>query len=844
MRHTQEYPVGHSVADVAGYYSSSRGGRVVARQAFRRSSMQRTFHRVQSVDMRWNGDTVNEADTCRQFVVPKLQEAGWDERPYSFTEQRTFTDGRIIPVGSRVRRGKQKRADYLLRYRRDFPIAVVEAKPEYKLAGAGLQQAKEYAQILDLKFAYSTNGHGIVEFDFLAGTETLLDHFPTPQELWMRLQPASVDAKDDWPVLAPYNLQSAVLPRYYQDVAINRTVQAIVDGRQRLLLTMATGTGKTTTAFQICWKLWVTRWNRTGDHRRPRILYLADRNILVDDPLTKDFAPFGDAACKLSGINVTKSRDIYFAIYQAIAEDEVRPGLYKTYAPDFFDLIIIDECHRGSARANSTWREILEYFRQSAQLGMTATPLRDESRDSYSYFGDPVYTYSLRQGIEDGFLAPYRLHRVVTTADAVGWRPSKGELDIHGREIPDEEYQTRDFERVIALRARTEAIANHLTEHLKKTDRFAKTLVFCVDQDHADQMRRALTNLNRDLIQQYPHYVARVTADEGAIGKGYLSEFQDLETVVPVILTTSQLLTTGVNAPMVKNVALARVVGSMSEFKQIIGRGTRVRSDYGKFMFTILDYTGSASQHFADPDFDGNPTLIVNEEIDDEGEIVDSTTVEPVEVRKSDDPPDLPINAITDDELSAPAKFVVDGGVVKIAHEVVSELDPRGKQLRVVQYTDYTAEQVRHLFPTAHALQVHWQELEARASLIEELESRGIDFGELARQTSQPEADPLDLLCHLAFNAPLRTRRERADRLVKDHPDYFENYGATARKVLEVLLEKYAAHGIAEFKLPDILKVPPISDLGSTTEIIQAFGGVANLRDAVQEMQVQLYSAA
>lgn len=393
---------------------------------YRQFALNGSFLRCHLLYLPSNGGSVNEADTCREFVLPKLRAAGWDEKPYSFTEQRTFTDGRIIPLGSRIKRGKQKRADYLLRYRRDYTVAVVEAKPEYKSPGAGLQQAKNYADILDLKFAYSTNGHGIVEFDFLAGTETALDSFPTPDELWKRLHPETSSAEEDHPVLAPYNLQSAVAPRYYQDIAINRTVHAIVAGQPRLLLTMATGTGKTTTAFQISWKLWTTRWNRTGQHRRPRILYLADRNILVDDPLTKDFAPFGDAVCKITGNNAPKSRDIYFAIYQAIAEDEARPGLYRTYPPDFFDLIIIDECHRGSARANSTWREILDYFKPAVQLGMTATPLREESRDTYRYFGKPLYTYSLRDGIEDGFLAPYRLHRVVTTADAAGWRPTKG----------------------------------------------------------------------------------------------------------------------------------------------------------------------------------------------------------------------------------------------------------------------------------------------------------------------------------------------------------------------------------------------------------------------------------
>ncbi len=396
--------------------------------------------------------TMNEADTCREYILPKLRQAGWEQNPYSITEQRTFTDGRIITLGNKVKRGKQKRADYILQYRRDFPIAVVEAKPNYKSPDQGLQQAKEYAEILDLKFAYSTNGLGIIEFDFTTGRELELSSFPTPQELWARYcQSQGLGLDQINKLLTPYNLQSGKKPRYYQEIAINRTVQAILQGKKRLLLTMATGTGKTTTAFQICWKLWTSQWNLQGIPRHPKILYLADRNVLVDDPMNRDYAPFGDAIYKIQGGNAVQSRDIYFAIYQAIAEDERRSGLYKEFPSDFFDLIIVDECHRGSARKQSSWREILTYFEPAIQLGLTATPLQEESRDTYEYFGNPLYTYSLRQGIEDGFLSPYRVHRIVTSADAAGWRPTPGELDRYGREIPDDEYQTKDFDRVVGL---------------------------------------------------------------------------------------------------------------------------------------------------------------------------------------------------------------------------------------------------------------------------------------------------------------------------------------------------------------------------------------------------------
>src|SRR5438034_368043 len=445
-----------------------------------------------------------EADTCRRFVVPKLQAAGWDNEPYSIGEDRTIRDGRIVPVGKGFIRSAPKRVDYLLRYRRDFPLAVVEAKPEYKTAADGLQQAKQYAEMLGLRFAYASNGPEILEFDYFTGKETKIESYPAPEQLWQRFRKGE-SLTDDSAVeqlLTPINFTLKQGERYYQQIAINRAVEAIVTGKRRVLLTMATGTGKTPVAFQICWKLWNARWNRTGEHRRPKILYLSDRNILIDDPKDKIFAQFGDARAKIEYGNAIKSREIYFAIYQALAKDERRPGLYREYAPDFFDLIIVDECHRGSAREESNWREILEYFEPAYQLGMTATPLRQDNRDTYLYFGNPLYTYSLRQGIDDGFLAPYRVHRIVTTVDAAGWRPSKGELDRHGREIPDGEYGTRDFERTLSLKPRTEAIARNLTEFLKKTDRLGKTIIFCVDQEHAEQMRTALNNLNLDLAQK------------------------------------------------------------------------------------------------------------------------------------------------------------------------------------------------------------------------------------------------------------------------------------------------------------------------------------------------------
>ncbi len=774
--------------------------------------------------------------------MPKLQAAGWDDEPHRINEQVTFTDGRIVVAGRRGRRRPGKRADYILRYRPDFAIAVVEAKPTYATPGQGLQQAKEYAEILGLKFAYATNGHGIVEFDFTTGLEREIDVFPTPEELWSRLTASeSLSAEAAEKLLTPSYHLSGKSPWYFQEIAINRAVQAVAQGKQRILLTMATGTGKTVVAFQICWKLWSSRWNRTGEYRRPRILYLADRNILVDDPMAKIFAPFGDARWKIQNGQAVKSREMYFAIYQAIARDERRPGLYREYAPDFFDLIIVDECHRGSARDDSNWREILEYFEPAYQIGMTATPRRQDNADTYNYFGAPIYTYSLRQGIEDGFLAPYRVHRVVTTWDAAGWRPSQGDLDRYGREIPDEEYRTPDFERIVSLRARTEAVARHLDEYMRRTDRFAKTIVFCVDQEHADEMRRALNNLNSDLVRGNPDYVCRVTSDEGDVGRGHLSNFQDLERRTPVILTTSQLLTTGVDAPTVQNIVLLRVINSMTEFKQIIGRGTRVRDDYGKLFFSILDYTGSATRLFADPEFDGDPTIETEQTIDEDGGVIgEETVVTPEEELEDEGPTPVP-----PDEPDAPRrKFYFDGGQVQIAAHLVYELDPDGNQLRVVQFTDYTADKVRTLFRNAAELRSQWGDPDRRRDIIDRLAERGIDFDHLAEATNQPNADPLDLLCHLAFNAPLRTRRERAQRLRIERRDFFDQYGPDARQILDELLDKYTEHGTAQFVIPDVLELPPINAHGNVLEIAAKFGGEERLVEAIRQLQTLLYAAA
>lgn len=787
-----------------------------------------------------------EADTCRKFIVPKLQAAGWDDAPCAINEQRSFTDGRVMFVGGAARRGKRKRADYILRYRSDYPIAVVEAKSGYQSAQDGVQQARDYAEVLGLRFAYASNGREIIEIDLGAGTEMERADFPTPDELWRRQRDALdlADPAAETKLLTPGYPDAERPLRYYQEIAVNRALEAVLGGQRHALLNLCTGAGKTAVAFQLCWRLWSAGWNKRGDHRKPKILFLADRNILIDDPKDKTFAPFGDARWKIGAGQAVHSRDIYFSTYQAIAEDERRSGLYREYARDFFDLIVIDECHRGSAREDSSWREILEWFEPAYQLGMTATPLREESRDTYAYFGAPLYTYSLAQGIADGFLAPYRVHRIVTDLDAAGWRPIVGELDRYGRAVPDEEYQTRDFERVVALRARTEAIARHLTDFLKNTDRFSKTIVFCVDQDHASEMRQALVNLNADLVARHPDYVARVTSDEGDIGKGKLSRFQDVEAETPVILTTSQLLTTGVDAPTCKNVALARVVGSMAEFKQIIGRGTRLREDYGKLWFNILDYTGTATGKFADPAFDGQPVEEIHTEIDEAGAVVSEVREEAADWEGFPTDGDAgPAELPTDDDPALPRKLYVDGGAVEVVAHLVYDLDSDGKRLTCRKLTDWTGEKVRTLYPTPAAFRAEWALPEKRAAVVEALAERGIDIATLLADAERPDDDPFDLLCHLAWNAPLLTRRERAERLRAADPDLFARYGDDARAVLDALLEKYAAGGPDQLTLPAALKVVPVSDFGNPSEIARRFGGAARMRAALAELTEHLYAA-
>jgi type I restriction enzyme R subunit len=788
-----------------------------------------------------------EKDTCRDYVLPRLKAVGWSEDQIQM--EFPITDGRVISVGSKHRRGDALRADYMLEHRPGLPIAVVEAKREYAIPGKGMQQAKNYARLLDVPFAYSTNGKGIVEDDRDTGLETEnLDGFPSPDQLWDRYRAHKGLADDlvSTGVELPFsrslrNFDGSVKePRYYQRTAINRSVAAVLRGDKRLLLTLATGTGKTFVAMQIVWKLWSSGW-RPG--RRPRILYLADRNILIDQPRLDYFVPaFGEGPIWTLRGAAKSGREIYFALYQAISDsggDE--DGIFREFAPDFFDLVIVDECHRGSATAESSWRGILERFEPAAQLGMTATPKRDETADSYAYFGDPLFEYSLAQGIEDGFLAPYRVRRVVLSADAHGWAPTPGQMDLFGKEIPEGLYTTRQFERVVSLLSRTEAAARHLTDYLKRTDRWAKTIIFCVDQEHAHQMRQALHNANGDLTKRHPDYVVRIVSEEGEIGRGHMGNLADTERDTPVIATTSQMLSTGVDLPTVKNIVLFRAVGSLAMFKQMIGRGTRLFPDADKLSFDIIDYSG-ATALFADPEFDGPPERIDQEEIDETGAVVDDVVLEqPEPAFEHDEPPnELDIDQA---EIEPRAKFYVDATEVWVTAEAIYHLDPETQRLRLVEYRDHVAHAVRTLFPDPGELRTRWRSRVGRRDVQDILSKRGIDLAELADRTGLVDADSLDILVHLAWNQPLATRIDRTRRVRKEHADFFEAHQPAARDVLAALLDKYTEHGISQLDDLGVLRIPPLSTLGSPAEIASRFGSATELRTAVEELGELLYAA-
>lgn len=780
--------------------------------------------------------TLTERDICTMFITPAIVDvAGWDK----FTQVReevSLTKGRIIVRGKLHTRGETKRADYVLYHKTNIPLAVVEAKDNNHTVRAGIQQAIRYAEMLDVPFAYSSNGDGFIEHDRSVKSgakerEVALNEFPTPQELWRRYceykgiqdtTQAQLYAQDYYP--SPENKA----PRYYQLTAINRTIEAITKGQNRVLLVMATGTGKTFTAFQIIWRLW-----KSG--AKKRVLFLADRNILVDQTRTNDFKPFGSAMTKIKNRQADTAYEIHLALYQAITGTEERQKIYRNFSKDFFDLIVVDECHRGSAAEDSAWREILEYFSNATQIGMTATPKETEYVSNIHYFGEPVFTYSLKQGIEDGFLAPYKVVRVDIDKDLTGWRPEAGKKDRYGKEIADRVYNQRDFDRELVLDKRTELVAKKVTEFLKATNRFDKTIVFCEDIEHAERMRSALINENGDLFSENSKYIMQITGDNTE-GKAELDNFILPESKYPVIVTTSKLLSTGVDVQTCKLIVLDKRIESMTEFKQIIGRGTRINEAYGKSFFTIIDFR-KATELFADKDFDGDPVQIYEPNED-----------EPVV------PPDNGGDTTDDDEI------IIDGGVqvgpmskgvrrtkyyvgdveVTLVSERVQYYDRDGK-LITESLNDYTRKAVQKNFASLNDFLSRWTSADKKQAIIKEMESEGVLLEALADEVGK-EFDAFDLVCHVAFGQKPLTRRERAENVKKRN--YFAKYEEKARAVLEALLDKYADEGLDNIEDPKVLKVQPFDRYGTPLEIIQAFGGRDKYFEAVRELEENIYSVA
>jgi type I restriction enzyme R subunit len=796
-----------------------------------------------------NKQSLTETDIRTKFITPAIvgpNNSKWDLMT-QILEEYHFTRGRVIVRGKTVKRGESKKADYLLLYKPNLPLAVVEAKDNKHSVGAGMQQALEYAETLDLPFAYSSNGDAFLEHDRTVTSgpvtrEIPLDQFPSPAELWARYSAAKgyTAAQESVATQDYYADGSGKMPRYYQLNAINRTVDAIARGEDRILLVMATGTGKTYTAFQIIWRLW-----KSG--AKKRILFLVDRNILADQTKTNDFKPFGQAMTKITHRTVDKSFEIYLCLYQAVTGTEEEQNIYKQFSREFFDLVIVDECHRGSAADDARWRQVLEYFSSATQIGLTATPKETKDVSNSDYFGAPLYSYSLRQGISDGFLAPYKVVRIGLDKDLDGWRPEKGQTDKYGREIEDREYNALDFDRSLILEKRTTLVAAKITEFLKATSRFAKTIVFCENIDHAERMRQALVNANADLAAANPKYVMRITGDNDE-GKAQLDNFIDPEATYPVICTTSKLMTTGVDAQTCQLIVLDRRIASMTEFKQIIGRGTRINEDYGKLYFTIMDFK-RATALFADPDFDGDPVQIYEPKDTD-------TVVPPDEADESpadtlDENPQSPYGSRTEahgDDFASdgaaggarPVRYVVHDVEVRVATERVQYLDADGK-LITESLRDYTRKTLRQTYASLDTFLTAWRDAARKQAILDELSAQGVFFEELAASVGR-DYDAFDLLCHVAFDRPPLTRRERAAQVKKR--DAFAKYGPLARAVLDALLQKYADSGIQSVESLEILKVDPFSAFGTPVEIVKLFGGKPAYLAALADLATALYQEA
>jgi len=790
-----------------------------------------------------NKKALSERDICSKYITPAIIESGWDLQK-QIREEVSFTDGRIIVRKKMVTRGERKRADYILYYKSNIPIAIIEAKDNKHTIGSGMQQAINYGDILDIPFVYSSNGDGFLEHDRTSTSgiverELTLNEFPSPEELWNRYkQHKGIGEQAENAITQDYYFaQGAKTPRYYQRIAINRTVEAVTNGQDRLLLVMATGTGKTYTAFQIIYRLWKSKMKR-------RILFLADRNILVDQTMANDFAPFGDKMIKIKNRQIDKAHEVYLALYQGLTGTEDFQNVYKEFSSDFFDLIIIDECHRGSAKDDSSWRDILNYFHSATQLGLTATPKETKEVSSLSYFGDPIYSYTLKQGIEDGFLAPYKVIRVTLDKDVEGYRPKKGQKDKYGHEIEDREYNIKDFDRKLVLEQRAQTVAKMVSDYMKSNNsRMAKAIFFCVDIDHAERMRQALVNENSDMVTKNSKYVMRITGDNEE-GKAELDNFIDPNSPYPVLVTTSKLMSTGVDAQTCKLIILDSNISSMIEFKQIIGRGTRIREDHDKLYFTIIDFR-NVTKLFADKEFDGDPIVIKpvtgdippeeDEPGEDQAEDDGETTGDDATGGGYGDPPIDGGDIIND----PPAKYYVHNVEVKVLNHRVYYYDKDGKLINE-SLIDYTKKNVINEYQSLDDFLQKWNAADKKEAILKELESQGILLDELQDEVGK-DLDPFDLICHVAFDMPPLTRQERANNVKKRN--YFAKYSENARVVLEALLDKYADEGLENLEKMEVLQIPEFQKFGSLKEIVNVFGGKTGYLKVIKELQKEIYTA-
>jgi type I restriction enzyme R subunit len=796
-----------------------------------------------------NKKDLSERDICTKFITPAIEKAGWD-RLTQLLEEVTFTDGKIYVRGKLTARGVRKRADYILYYKPNIPIAIIEAKDNKHSVRAGIQQALEYAQILDIPCVFSSNGDGFLFHDRTATdgnieTEFDIHSFPTPQQLWEKYKKYKGIHSDTAEKIASQDYYfdgTNRKPRYYQQIAVNRAVEAIANGQDRILLVMATGTGKTYTAFQIIHRLW-----KSG--AKKRILFLADRNALIDQTRRGDFKHFKDKMTVVKHRMIDKSYEIYLALYQGLSGSDEAANVYKQFSRDFFDLIVIDECHRGSAKEDSSWREILNYFQNATHIGLTATPKETNEASNTEYFGDPVYTYPLRQGIDDGFLAPYRVVRIALNVDAEGWRPEQGKTDKDGNLVEDRIYNRKDFDRNLIIEERTALVAGKLSEFLKGYDRFAKTIVFCVDIDHAERMRTALAKHNPDLVAENHKYIMQITGDNDE-GKRELDNFINPEEKYPVIATTSELMTTGVDAQTCKVIVLDSNINSMTKFKQIIGRGTRINEEYGKLYFTILDFR-NATDLFADPHFDGDPISvspvaeetdlggIVDEEAQNTDPIIDMETGEEIDISPTDNPyPEIQLPTFSAKEPRE--KVYVNGVDVSVLISRELHFDQHGRPI-TTSLKDHTKEIIKEQFASLDDFLNKWKGSDRKEAIIAELVEQGV-MVEALYEAVDKQVDLFDLICHVAYDQPPMTRKERANNVKKRN--YFTKYGDQARKVLEALLDKYADQGIENIENIQILTVPPINEFGSVTEIIKAFGSREEYEKAIKELENELYSVA